>query len=85
MNDGSENDVDKIFDSDQRSAINKITVPLLYIKPEISNCSTVAVDYIKNNVKDKFILEDDFSGTTHSILMEKTKEVAECIKHFIQN
>jgi len=84
-NEGTADDIDKIFDSEQRSAISKINVPFLYIAPKTSHYSSVAIDYIKENVKDQFILENNFSETTQSLFMEKPKEVAECVKHFIQN
>ena len=37
-----------------------------------------------NNVKGKFMLENDFPKTTHMILMEKPHEVAESIKKFMK-
>jgi len=73
MNDNSIDDINKIFDNDQRSAFQKISVPFLYIMPEISNYSKAAMNYIKDNVKNEFVLEDSFPGTTHSILVEKNK------------
>ena len=44
----------------------------------------VAVNFYKDNVKNEFVLEKDFPNTTHTILMEKPKEVAEKIKQFIK-
>ena len=72
-----------LFRTDQRPAISKINVPFLYIMPETPLYSMVVVDFYKNNVKSEFVLEKDFPGTTHTILMEKPKEVAEKVKKFI--
>ena len=74
-----------LFRTDQRQAIDKITVPFLYIKPDFSLYSMVAVNYIKEHVKSDFVLEDNFPDTTHAILNEKPHEVAECVKKFIKN
>ena len=72
-----------LFRTNQRPAISKINVPFLYIMPETPLYSMVVVDFYKNNVKSEFVLEKDFPGTTHTILMEKPKEVAEKVKKFI--
>ncbi|MBQ7198231.1 MAG: alpha/beta hydrolase [Selenomonadaceae bacterium] len=73
-----------LYRTDQRPAIEKITVPLLYIMPETPLYSMVTVDYIKSHVKSDFVLEKDFPNTTHTILMETPCEVAEKVKAFIQ-
>lgn len=73
-----------LFRTDQRPSIDKITVPLLYIKPDLPLYSMVAIDYIRKHVQSDFVLEDNFPGTTHSILNEKPHEVAECVKNFIK-
>ena len=73
-----------LFRTDQRPAISKINVPFLYIMPETPLYSMVAVNFYKDNVKNEFVLEKDFPNTTHTILMEKPKEVAEKIKQFIK-
>ena len=73
-----------LFRADQRPAINKITVPFLYIMPETPLNSMVTVNFYKDNVKSDFVLEKDFPGTTHTILMEKPKEVAQKVKAFIK-
>lgn len=73
-----------LFRADQRPAINKITVPFLYIMPETPLYSMVTVNFYKDNVKSDFVLEKDFPGTTHTILMEKPKEVAQKVKAFIK-
>jgi len=74
-----------LFRTDQRPAISKITVPFLYIMPEYPLYSMVTVNFIKENVKSDFVLEKDFPGTTHVILLEKPKECAYKIKLFIKN
>lgn len=71
-----------LFRTDQRSAISKINVPFLYVMPETPLYSMVAVKFYKDNVKSEFVLEKDFSNTTHTILMEKPVEVAEKVKKF---
>ena len=43
------------------------------------------VNFYKDNVKGKFVLEKDFPNTTHVILTEKPHEVAECVKKFIKS
>ena len=73
-----------LFRSDQRPTIGKISVPFLYIMPETPLYSMVTVDFYKANVKSDFVLEKDFPGTTHTILMEKPKEVAERVKAFLE-
>ena len=74
-----------LFRCDQRPAIEKITVPFLYIMPDEPLYSMEAADYIKNNVKSSFVLENDFMGTTHAIWRQKPREVANSIKRFIKN
>lgn len=73
-----------LFRCDQRPAIEKITVPFLYIMPEEPLYSMEAVDYIRNNVKNSFVLENDFEGTTHAIWRQKPGQVANSIKHFMK-
>ena len=73
-----------LFATDQRPSINKITVPLLYIKPDFPLYSMVAIDYLKEHVKSDFVLADNFPGTTHAILNEKPHEVAQCVKNFLK-
>ena len=74
-----------LFRTDQRPFIQKINVPFLYIMPEFPLYSMETVNFYKNNVKGKFVLENNFPKTTHLILMEKPKEVAESVKKFIKN
>ena len=74
-----------LFRTDQRPFIKKITVPFLYIMPEFPLYSMETVNFYKENVKGKFVLEKDFPKTTHLILMEKPHEVAESVKKFIKN
>lgn len=73
-----------LFRTDQRPAMEKITVPLLYVMPETPLYSMVTVDYIREHVKGDFTLAKDFSGTTHNIFEEMPKAVAERIKDFIK-
>lgn len=73
-----------LFWADQRSAVSKITVPFLYIMPAFPLYSMTAVNFYKDNVKSDFVLEKDFPDTTHIILEEKPKDVAQKIKNFIQ-
>ena len=43
------------------------------------------VNFYKDNVKGKFQLEKNFPKTTHLILMEAPKEVADSVKKFIKS
>jgi len=72
-----------LFRTDFRPAIEKITVPLLYVMPETPLYSTEAVNYIREHIKSNFTLASDFPDTTHTILSEKPHEVAEQVKKFI--
>ena len=74
-----------LFRTDQRPFISKITVPFLYIMPEYPLYSMETVNFYKENVKDKFVLDNNFPKTTHLILMEKPHEVAESVKRFIKS
>ena len=74
-----------LFRTDQRPSIKKITIPFLYIMPDFPLYSMETVNFYKENVKGKFVLENNFKNTTHLILMEKPHEVAESIKKFIKN
>ena len=74
-----------LFRSDQRPAIDKITVPFMYIMPDYPLYSMDAVDYLRNHVKSDFVLENDFSNTTHAIWRQMPHEVACAIKDFINN
>lgn len=74
-----------LFRTDQRPAIDKITVPFLYVMPEMPLYSMVTVNYIREHVKGKFLLAKDFPGTTHNIFEEMPHEVAEHVKNFILN
>ena len=67
----------------QNGSADKITVPFLYIMPETPLYSMVTANYIKEHVKGGFVLEKDFSGTSHNILMQKPHEVAERVKDFM--
>lgn len=72
-----------LFRTDQRPAIEKITVPFLYIMPELPLYSMVAVDYMREHVKGSFYLEKDFPNTSHNIIQQAPHEVAERVKSFI--
>ena len=73
-----------LFRTDQRGAMQKITVPFLYIMPENGLYSMVTADFIREHVKGGFVLEKNFPGTTHLILMEKPRDVAERVKAFMK-
>ncbi len=72
-----------LFRTDQRPHISKITVPFMYVMPDIPLYSMETVNFLKENVKGEFVLEKSFPNTTHSILMESPVEVAKRIKAFI--
>ena len=72
-----------LFRTDQRPVMDKITVPFLYIMPECPLYSMVTANYIKEHVKGGFELDNQFPGTTHTILMESPHAVAESIKRFM--
>ena len=73
-----------LFRTDQRGAMQKITVPFLYVMPENGLYSMVTADFIREHVKGGFVLEKNFPGTTHLILMEKPRDVAERVKAFMK-
>ena len=73
-----------LFRTDQRPFIKKINVPFLYIMPEFPLYSMETVNFYKNNVQGKFVLENNIKNTTHMILVEKPVEVAQSIKKFIK-
>ena len=73
-----------LFRTDQREAISKITVPFMYVMPETPLYSMTTVNFIKDNVKSDFVLAKDFPNTTHTILMESPKKVADKVKKFIK-
>ena len=60
----------------------KITVPFIYIMPEYGLYSMETVNFNQKNVKGGFILENIYD-TTHSLLMEKPHEIAECITYVL--
>lgn len=74
-----------LFRTDQRPAMEKITVPFLYLMPDHPLYSTEATDYIKEHVQDIFILENDFPDTTHAIWNQMPHEVAQSVKKFIND
>lgn len=73
-----------LFRTDQRPAMDKITVPFLYIMPDNPLYSMVAVNYMKEHVDGEFILKNDFPGTTHAIWRQMPHEVACEVKKFIE-
>ncbi len=73
-----------LYRTDQRPAMEKITVPLLYIMPETPLYSMVNVEYIREHIQCEFVLEKDFPGTTHTILSQSPRQVAERVKAFIK-
>ena len=73
-----------LFRTDQRPFIKKINVPFMYVMPDFPLYSMETVNFYKNNVQGKFVLENSIKNTTHMILMEKPVEVAQSIKKFIK-
>ena len=73
-----------LFRTDQRPAMDKVTVPFLYLMPEYPLYSTVTTDYIKEHVKGGFKLVNDFPGTSHMILLEAPKAASDAVKAFIK-
>lgn len=74
-----------LFRTDQRPAMEKITVPFLYLMPDYPLYSTEATDYIREHVQDSFVLENNFPDTTHAIWNQMPHEVAETVKKFIKD
>lgn len=74
-----------LFRTDHRPAMEKITVPFLYLMPEHPLYSKEATDYIKEHVQGSFVLENDFPGTTHALWSQIPHEVAKAIKKFIKD
>ncbi len=73
-----------LFRTDQRPHISKITVPFMYVMPDTPLYSMETVNFLKENVKNEFVLEKGFPNTTHTILMESPVEVAKRVKAFIE-
>ncbi len=73
-----------IYRTDNRPAVEKITVPYMHIKPEIPLMGAQVADYLRDHVKGGFTLLDDIPGTSHIILLEKPHEVAERVKAFMK-
>ena len=74
-----------LFRTDQRPAMEKITVPFLYLKPDHPLYSTEATEYIKEHAQGSFVLENDFPNTTHALWSQIPHEVAETIKKFMKD
>ena len=74
-----------VYRTDSRPALEKITVPFMHIFPETPICSMEAVDYMREHVKGEFVLADGIPGTSHMILMEAPKAVAEQVKAFMNS
>ena len=55
----------------------------MYVMPEYPLYSMTTVNFYRDNVKSDFVLEKDFPNTTHGIIEEKPKEVADKVKAFI--
>ncbi|ACV21477.1 Non-heme chloroperoxidase [Slackia heliotrinireducens] len=72
-----------LFYTDQRPALAKIDVPVLYLMPELPLYSHVNVDFIASQVKAGFTLEENFPGTTHLILSEAPHETAAAVERFL--
>lgn len=74
-----------LFRTDQRPAMEKITVPFLYLMPDYPLYSSEATNYIKEHVQNVFVLENNFPGTTHAIWNQMPHEVAQKVKKFIND
>ncbi len=74
-----------LYRTDLRPAMEKITVPFLYLMPETPLYSEEAVNYIRDHVKGGFTLEKNFPGTTHNMLEELPEEIADKVKTFTEN
>ena len=73
-----------LFRTDLRPAIDKIDVPFLYVQPEIPLYGDETLAFYRAHLKGGFRLETGFPGTTHMILLEQPKEVADRIKPFLR-
>lgn len=74
-----------VFRTDNRAAVEKITVPYMYIRPETAICGQETIDFIRDHVKGGFVLAEGFPKTTHVILRESPHEVAEKVKEFLKS
>ena len=59
-------------------------MPLLYVQPETPLYGDETIAFYRDHLKGGFRLETGFPGTTHMILLEKPKEVADRIKPFLR-
>ena len=73
-----------IFRTDNRPAVEQITVPFLYILPETTLYSPETAEYVRAHVKGSFTLVNNIPGTTHMILMEAPQAAADAVKAFIK-
>jgi len=73
-----------LFKTDQRHAISKVTVPFMYLMPTNPLYSMESVNYLKQNVQDVFVLENDFPNTSHALWRQMPHEVADAVKRFIE-
>ena len=73
-----------LYRVDYRETISKITVPFFYIMPEFPLYNMVVVNFYKDHVKGEFGYAHDFPGTTHNIVFETPKELANAIKAFLE-
>ena len=73
-----------LYRTDFRPMLDKITVPFLYVMPETPLFTMECVEYLREKIRGEFCLENDFPGTTHSILVQAPRQVAERVKAFIK-
>lgn len=73
-----------LFRTDQRGAIGKIDVPFQYIQPETPLYGDETIAFYRANLRGPFRHETGFPGTTHTILQERTREVAARVKPFLR-
>ena len=54
-----------LFRTDQRPFIKKINVPFMYVMPDFPLYSMETVNFYKNNVQGKFVLENSIKKTSY--------------------
>lgn len=73
-----------LFRADQRGAIGKIDVPFQYVQPETPLYGDETIAFYREHLRGPFRLETGFPGTTHAILEESPREVADRVKPFLR-
>lgn len=73
-----------VYRTDNRPVLDTITVPFLHVLPETPICGMEAIDYMRDHIKGTFVVAEGLTGTTHSILTETPKDVADKVKVFLK-